>query len=53
MPLSSLEAMILHYDYADSTFASSLKLLFEDSGDELNERKGPFKAPILKNIFSF
>lgn len=54
MPPSSLEAMILHYaDYADSTFASSLKLLLEDSGDEFfTERKGPFGVPILKNIFS-
>ena len=49
-PPASLEAMIVHYaDYVDSTFASSLKILDEDSSeDAFTGKKGPFGTQLLK-----
>lgn len=51
-PPQTLEAMILHYaDYADSTFASSIKILEEDvSPERFTQRKGPFGVPLMKPI---
>lgn len=49
-PPASLEAMILHYaDYADSTFANSIKILDEDEGNgAFTLHKGPFGVQLLK-----
>ena len=51
-PPTTLEAMLLHYaDYADSTFASALKIIEEDdSSGEFTARNSPFGAPLFKNL---